>query len=107
MARIPAETDYTVDVDGVGTFTFGRRKMADEVKIQVEYARLIDGVKPTEWLAIVAGWLSVLKTLTVRAPEGWDLDDLDPTDDATYAKLSRVHSALTEKESSFRRQPKN
>jgi len=102
MARTPNINDFTVPVEGIGTFTFGRRRMADEVKIQVEYARLIDGVQPTEWLALVCGWLAALKTLTVRAPDGWDIDEMDPLDDDTYSKLMRVHAALIEKERSFR-----
>lgn len=102
MARQAKETDYTVSVEGIGTFTFGRRAMRDEIAIQVEYARIIDGVAPTEWLALVGGWLSTLRVLTVRAPEGWDIDALDPSDPETYSKLLRVHDALTEKERSFR-----
>lgn len=105
MSRIPQPTDYTVNVDGVGSFTFGRRTMRDEISIQVEFARLIDGVEPTAWLQVVGGWMSSLKVLTVRAPEGWNVDELDPLDDATYAKLKRVHDALTAKEGSFRRKP--
>lgn len=103
MARIAKETDFTVKVEGVGSFTFGRRTMRDEIAIQVEYARIIDGVEPTAWLQAVGGWLSVLRTLTVRAPEGWDLDAMDPLDDETYARLNKVYEALVEQERSFRR----
>lgn len=103
MARIAKETDFTVKVDGVGTFTFGRRTMRDEIAIQVEYARIIDGVEPTSWLQAVGGWLSVLRTLTVRAPEDWDLDAMDPLDDETYARLNKVYEALVDQERSFRR----
>ena len=102
MARTPNINDFSIPVDGIGTFTFARRKMADEIKIQVEYARMIDGVEPTQWLALVCGWMAALKVLTVRAPEGWDIDEMDPLDDDTYAKLGRVHAALIEKERSFR-----
>lgn len=103
MARLPQPTDFTVPVEGVGQFTFGRRKMGDELAIQVEFARIVQGVEPTAWLQAVGGWMSALRVLTVFAPEGWDLDELDPLDDATYAKLSRVYDALTDKERSFRR----
>lgn len=103
MARQGDVSDFDVPVDGIGTFTFARRKMADEIAIQVEYARMIEGVQPTEWLALVAGWISALKILTVRAPAGWNIDEMDPLDDDTYAKLMRVHAALTEQERSFRK----
>jgi hypothetical protein len=102
MARTPNITDFTVPVEGVGTFTFGRRKMADEIKIQVEYARMIDGVEPTQWLSLVCGWMAALRTLTVNAPDGWDIEEMDPLDDETYSKLMRVHAALVDKERSFR-----
>lgn len=102
MPRIAKETDFTVQVDGVGTFTFGRRTMRDEIAIQVEYARIIDGVEPTAWLQAVGGWLSVLRTMTVRAPDGWDLDAMDPLDDETYARISKVYEAFVEKERFFR-----
>lgn len=103
MVRQARENDFPVKVDGVGTFTFGRRRMADEIAIQVEFARIIDGVEPTAWLQAVGGWMSTLKVLTVRAPDDWDLDELDPLDDATYAKLKLVYETLSEKERSFRR----
>ena len=103
--RRPSETDFVVQVDGVGGFTFARRRMADEIAIQVEYAKTLNGAPATDWLALVAGWLSALRVLTVRAPADWDIDEMDPLDDETYAKLARVHDALNEKERSFRRKP--
>lgn len=104
MARIPnPKTDFEVTVDGIGTFTVGRRKMADELKIQVEYARIVDGVKPTEWLDIVANWISVFKVLIVFAPPSWDLDEMDPLDEPSYEKMGRVFKAIRDKELSFRK----
>lgn len=102
MARSPSTTDFSIDVDGVGSFTFGRRAFRDELKTQVEYARIIEGVQPTPWLHAVATWISDLKVLTVRAPEGWDIEAMDPFDDQTYADLMKVHGGLLEKERSFR-----
>lgn len=102
MARIPKETDFTVDVEGVGKFTFGRRTMRDELAIQREYADILGGVPPTDWLAIIAGWFSTFRVLTVYAPSDWSLDDMDPLDPATYEKLAKVHKALNDKERSFR-----
>lgn len=105
MDREAKESDFVVQVEGIGSFTFGKRTMRDEIAIQVEYARIIDGVEPTTWLSVVGGWISALRVLTVRAPAGWDIDELDPLDNDTYAKMKRVHEALTEKERSFRRKP--
>lgn len=102
MAREALNTDFDLTVENVGTFTFGKRTMRDEISIQVAYARMIDGVTPTEWLTLVAGWISSLKVMTVRAPEGWDIDELDPLDDKTYSRLQKVADALYAKEKSFR-----
>ena len=103
MARNPQDSDFNVKVEGVGTFVFGQRTMRDEIAIQVEFAKIIDGVEPTAWLQAVGGWISALRVLTVRSPADWDIDELDPLDDETYAKLNRVYEALVEKERSFRR----
>lgn len=103
MSRIPSNTDFQINVDGIGTFTFGRRRMRDEMAIAAEFSRLTEGVdNPTPYLASVAGWISTLKVLTVEAPEGWDIDEMDPLDEDTYAKLVKAHTALREKEGSFR-----
>lgn len=103
MSRRPQETDYTVTVEGVGSFTFGRRTMRDEFAIQVEYARIIEGVEPTVWLQTMGGWVSTLRVLTVRAPSDWDVDGMDPTEDESYAKIRLVYETLLEQERSFRR----
>lgn len=105
MARRPQPSDFTVNVDGIGTFTFGRRKMADEIKIQVEFASIINGVEPTEWLQNVAGWISTLNVLTVRAPDGWNIEEMDPLDEEVYENMMLVYLALRAKEDSFRRKP--
>lgn len=103
MPRRPAPTDFIVDVLDVGQFTFAKRTMRDELAIQVEYAKIIDGAPATEWLQAVGGWVSTLRVLTVRAPQGWDVDELDPLEPETYAKLNAVYTALLDKERSFRR----
>jgi hypothetical protein len=103
MARAPKPTDFRVPVEGVGDFVFAKRTMADEIKVQVEFARMIDGVEPTQWLQVVCGALADLRVLTVKAPDSWDIDDLDPSDEDVYANLVKVHEAFREKERSFRR----
>lgn len=103
MSRIPSNTDFQAPVDGIGTFTFARRRMRDEMAIAAEFSRLTEGVEtPTPYLASVAGWISTLKVLTVASPDGWDIDAMDPLDEDTYANLVKVHTALREKEGSFR-----
>lgn len=103
MNRIPSPTDFQCTVDDIGTFTFAQRRMRDELAIAAEVSRLTEGVPmPTAFLSQVAGWISTIKVLTVHAPDGWDPEALDPLDEDSYAKLLKVHSALREKEDSFR-----
>jgi hypothetical protein len=97
------KTDFDVSVEGVGTFTFAKRRLVDEIAIQREIAAIYGGVTPTPWLEVVSGWLSSLKVLSVRVPDGWNIDELDPLDENTYATLKAVHEALVAKEASFRR----
>jgi hypothetical protein len=105
MARSAMATDFDVMVEGIGNFRFAKRTMRDELAIQVEYARMIDGVIPTDWLHSVAGWISALTVLTVKAPDGWDIEAVDPLDPDTYANLALVYEALVTRERSFRKRP--
>lgn len=105
MARPHKPTDFRVTVPDVGDFVFGKRTMRDEIATQVEYARMIDGVAPTPWLEAVCGAMADLSVLTVRPPEGWDIDAMEPHDPETYEKLIAVHRGLLEKERTFRRGP--
>jgi hypothetical protein len=106
MPRSAAATDFTVDVEGIGSFRFARRRMTDELQINAEYSRLTDGVAaPTPYLASLASMISELAVLTVKAPDGWDVMDLDPLDDATFGRIAKVSLAFREKENSFRPRP--
>lgn len=100
--RLAQPTDFFEDVEGIGRFRFAKRKMADEIQIQRLFAEYTGGIAPTAWLLTLGEYLSTLRVLTVTAPEGWNLDDLDPLDEETYAKLGRVFVALREREETFR-----
>jgi hypothetical protein len=103
MTRPAEATDFFVEVPSVGTFSFAKRMLRDELRISAEYSRVTEGVEtPTAWLQLVGGWYAALKVLTVTAPLGWDIDNLDPLDQESYTKLRTVHAALREKEQSFR-----
>ena len=106
--RFPSDTDFSVPIEGIGQFRFARRTMADEIRIQSEYAKYLNGAEATPWLASVAGWLATLRVLIVRAPDGWqpeELEQLDPLDEQVYAKLSQIHGGLRDAEREFRRKP--
>lgn len=104
--RNPGRNDYELAVEGIGQFKFSRRSLGDELKVQVEYARITEGLmQPTPWLYSLGTWLSALRVLMVSAPDGWDMEAMDPLDDDTYDQMKRVYEAMREKEDSFRRKP--
>lgn len=103
MYRQSAPTDFFVDVDGIGNFSFAQRKIKDHLAIAAAYSRLTEGVEtPTAYLDSFATWVSTLAVLTVTAPAGWNIDEMDPLDDGTTDKLGAVFMALRLKEHSFR-----
>ena len=108
MARTPSSTDYQVQVDGLGSFTFGRRTMRDEFAIAAEYSRLTEGVQtPTDFLRIFATAFSTIRAMQVSSPNGWDVEKLDPVDeDASFAQMMSVYDAIRAKEADFRVKPK-
>lgn len=96
--------NFSVPVPGIGDFVFRRRTFRDGIKIQAEYEALTGGVEsPSDNLHMVATSWSAIKVLLVEAPNSFDLEGLDPEDDASYSRLIKVGLALFEKESSFRR----
>ncbi len=105
--RAPSPSDFPVDVPGLGTFIFAKRKMTDELKIQAEYRRFTDCLDdPGPSLALVSQWLATLSVLMVSAPPNSDyanLMELDPLDEKVYADLNAIYRELSEKEGSFRR----
>ena len=97
------EKQHGLDVPGTGSFTFRRRVMADTFRIGAEYSRLTEGVSaPSPWLDAFATAYATLKVLTVEAPAGWDMAEMDPEDDASYAKIMGVFGTLRAAEARFR-----
>jgi len=97
---------HTQTVEGIGAFTWRiPRTMRDEIRIAAEVSRMIEGVEtPSRWLSSVSEMQAALKVLTVEAPAGWNLDDMDPLDPETYWKLSEVFGAMRATEDGFRRE---
>jgi hypothetical protein len=104
--REPSKNDYSVMVAGVGNFIFARRTLGDEISIQVERSKILDGTEhPTDFLWNLAVWMSALRVLMVKAPADWDLESLDPLEAETFDQISRVFLEMRNKEDSFRRKP--
>lgn len=101
-------TDFTADVEGVGTFTFGKRSLRDVFSISAEYRRLTEmttaETPEDDFLDAFAQAVSQLKCLIVSGPKGWspsEIDDMNPFDDATYDNIKLVWGALRKKEATF------
>lgn len=98
---------FSIEVPGVGPFTFAKRTMRLEFAIQAEQSRLTEGQeKPAPQLAMFSAIFAQLKVLTLTAPKGWDLEAMDPNDDSSWDRLVSVHKAMRDKELSFRRPAK-
>jgi hypothetical protein len=103
MARAASISDFVVPVDDIGSFTFGRRNFRGQIASDIEFARLTEGVTTIdEVLEMFCRAMADLKTFTVQAPADWDVDELDPFDQDSYAKVLKVWGALRDKEAAFR-----
>lgn len=113
MTRAIHKDDFTVDVEHIGTFKFGRRVKKDQFKIRGIYSRLTgDNWKEDEESGqLVPGdmeaWMYVtLEVLTVEFPSNFSLESLDPLKDPEDDdRLGRIYLALRQKEASFRTPP--
>lgn len=98
--------DFAVEVEGVGNFIFSYRTMRDEFRIQTEYSRLTEGIAyPAPSLHEYATIFATLKVLTVEAPDGWDLSEMDPLDKEVFDNVVKVFNALRDQEEFFRKSP--
>jgi len=104
--RAPADTDFFVEVEGLGTFRFGRRTYGDRLKIRSEFLRLTRELAELDDpdLATQAAIVAAHKVLCVDAPAGWedletiDLIDRPDAEDGIY----ELYFALKAKEDHFR-----
>lgn len=108
MARASHKDDFTVTVEGLGDFIFGRRVKKDQYKIRGIYARMTgDNWKEDGTVGDMEAWMHAnLEVLTVTSPETFSLDKLDPLiDSEDDDRLSKIYVALRQKELSFRPKP--
>lgn len=103
--RAAHATDFNVDVEGIGRFTFARRKMGDVAKIRSRYNVMTEGNYTQEgYIADMSSWgIVTLQTLMVAQPDSFNIDDLDPLmDPDCEKKVTAIYNALRNKEDSFR-----
>ena len=106
--RTSNETDFNVDVEGIGRFVFARRTIADGPKIRSRYNVMTEGNYSPEgmmWDTFALAMVT-LQTLMVSAPDTFNIDALDPLmDDECEKTVVKITAALYVKEQSFRRKP--
>ena len=99
------ERTYPVEVPNVGTFTFRKRLIRDQIKIEAEALRITGGPTDDKNLRDIALAMATLLTLTVEGPEKWDVEQLDPLDKDAAAQLWKVFGGLRIAEDKFRNAP--
>src|SRR5207248_4244523 len=93
MTRAPLGSDFSLDVSGVGRFTFGRRTQKDKYLIRSQYSQLTnDYWKEDGQPGDMEAWMhATIAVLMVKAPDAFSLDNLDPLlDDETGKKIETV-----------------
>ena len=106
--RAPSPTDFTLDVEGVGIFIFGRRTGRDRFKISTEIGLLtgFQEMPDDSFISLAANAYATVKTMMVAGPDGFikkaDLDGFDSGTTDSSADVIKVFLAYSEKENSFR-----
>lgn len=105
MSRAPQDSDFFVEVAGIGSFRFGRRTYGDRMRIRAEFVRLTRELGDVdESLASMASVVAAHKVLCVEAPDGWfDLEAIDmiSAPDAED-KVFAIYEGLRQQEETFR-----
>lgn len=95
---------HKITVEGIGEFAFRRRTLGDQMRIEGDSDRMLGGPVSDPGLRGISLALATLGRLTEMAPEGWDIEAVDPLDENAVARILKVHEALRAAEDEFRRQ---
>lgn len=97
---------FTVPVEGLGTFTFRKRSIKDQLRIEAKAVEFLGGPTLDPGLRNVAMAVATLEVLTVAAPDGWDLDAIDPLETGQTDPMFKAHRELRDAEDRFRQRAK-
>lgn len=97
------ERTYPLEVEGIGNFTIKKRRVPDQVRIQSDASRMTGGPVDDPFMREIALAYSTLKYVVDVAPDGWNIDDIDPLNSEDVDKLLKVWEALREAEVNFRK----
>ena len=109
MTRAQQKDDFSVDVEGLGRFVFGRRTQRDVFKIRGAYCQMTGhNWKDDGTVGDMEAWMyATLEVMTVSFPDGFSLESIDPlTGPEDDDRIQTVYMALRQKELSFRPQQK-
>ena len=94
----PPDKTFSKKIENVGTFVFRYTTLLDEISIDNEISTLLGGnTNPSVGAVNIATMVGTLKIAIVKAPEGFNLENLYCYDD-----LKEVYDAYTSTVSSFR-----
>lgn len=105
MARTAKESDFPIEIDGIGRFKFARRTQKDRYLIRTYYGQLTNDHWQEDGSVgdMEAFMHATIHVLVVEQPDGFSIDELDPIlDDDIQKKIENVFMALRQKELSFR-----
>jgi len=93
---------YVVEIDNVGTFEISRFTFGVKQKVRLSYQRAVQGddSQLDETTKSIFWALAYLKACIIKAPDGWNLDDLSP--DEGEDQLIKIYQAIQAKEDLFR-----
>jgi hypothetical protein len=94
-----------IEVPDLGTFKFRHRTIKDQLWIEREAMEMLGGETESAHLRSCAIALATVERLTIEAPDGWDIQTVDPLDGGAVSEVYRVFGELVSTESRFRGRP--
>lgn len=93
---------FPIEVEGIGSFTFAKRTLGAQFKIEAGAVRLLGGDAPSDSLYRLAITFATVQHLAVTVPDGWAIEEIDPLDDEQMDRVQKVFGRLREAEKTFR-----
>lgn len=103
MRKANPESDFSFAVDGIGSFTYGRRTIGDSLKIRARFLELVGEHADDVEIAANSSVIATHEVLCVSAPDGWEnMLALDALGDDTFSKIFDLYKEVEKQEDSFR-----
>jgi hypothetical protein len=101
--RQAKDTDFFIELEGVGSFRYGRRTFGDNIKIRSKIAEIKQGKEIDDLDFDVYSAISAAHSvLCVSAPKEWEDIEAVILDSFTEPKIFELFHQVKEKEDSFR-----